>query len=230
VSASRTINYFSVKSAWPLTHARLFALVVVFLATGLGGCAPSVVRSVDAVLGPVISDPDIPHAVHCAAHLVMNDEAFCGATTVRESGASPVNLDDRANWERLYEVNMEGNRRFVFDPDISWEPVRRGDNLFGSCSVYARWKYNRLMSLGWPAESIWIAEAAVGSTARNHAFVLVRGAVRGVTGLYVLTNGVDEPTPINLISKVTGSVWNRMIQYPHGPAFTAQEFTFAGEL
>jgi hypothetical protein len=172
-------------------------------------------------------DPDVNHAVYCAAHAILKDEPLCLSREPGNPGAAIVDLDESGRWAQLYETNIDGNHRFIYDARVSWQLSNNGQDDLGNCTVIARWKYNRLLSLGWPIDALWIGEAAVNSSKRDHAFVLVRGSVDGTVGLYVLSSGIDKPMPIQRVFGVHGIGWRQMIQYTHADVFQAQELSIA---
>jgi predicted transglutaminase-like cysteine proteinase len=187
---------------------------------------PPVQPSVEAVAGPVIADPDMIHSIDCAAHVILKDEISCQSRRIDDPNIPPVDLSDSARWAELFETNADVNRDITYDVKVSWEAAKGKNGDLGNCTVFARRKFNRLAALGWPLEQMWMAEAAVNSTKRNHAFVLVRGRVGGSTGLYVLSSGIDMPVPIDKIARVNGQKWNQVIAYTHADVFRAQELEF----
>ena len=202
--------------------------VVTWLLSACHPSYPPVQTSVEAVAGPIIADPDMIHSIDCAAHVILKDEVSCLPRQIDDPSVPPVDLDNGVKWGELFETNAAVNRDITYDIKVSWETARGDNGDLGNCTVYARRKFNRLAALGWPLEQMWIAEAAVDSAKRNHAFVLVRGRVRGATGLYILSSGIDAPTPINRIGGVNGKKWGQVIAYTHADAFRAQELVFPG--
>ncbi|MDB5397308.1 MAG: hypothetical protein JWM91_4814 [Rhodospirillales bacterium] len=167
------------------------------------------------------------HAVYCAAHAILKDEPLCLSRKTRDADVTAVDLDESQKWVQLYDLNVEGNHRFTYDTRISWTLNDDGHDEVGNCTVIAHWKYNQLLNVGWPIDGIWIGEAAVNSSKRNHAFVLVRGSVDGMVGLYVLSSGIDHPMPIQHILGVHGIGWTQVIEYTHADVFQAQELSIS---
>jgi predicted transglutaminase-like cysteine proteinase len=220
----RLARYLVPRAIRPLVIAGACAF-----ASLLSACHPAyspAQASVEAIAGPVIPDPDMIHTIDCAAHVILKDEISCQSRRFDDPAVAPVDLNDGARWAELFETNAAVNRDVTYDVKVSWEAAQGKSGDLGNCTVIARRKFNRLAALGWPLEQMWIAEAAVNSTKRNHAFVLVRGKVGGSTGLYVLSSGIDTPMPIHRVRHVNGHRWEQVIAYTHADVFRAQELAF----
>lgn len=117
-------------------------------------------------------------------------------------------------WGQLVEINQEVNRDTTYSAPSPWINAD-GNNHISDCKGYALAKYDRLLALGWPTDSMFIAECAVPpSVARNHAVLLIEAA----QGLYVASNGIDQILPIKNLN------WRNWARYLHNGLL--EEFSF----
>lgn len=114
----------------------------------------------------------------------------------------PVVILDHAHWVQLEQVQRAVNDKVRYEDDQQdygvaefWEVA----NKRGDCEDYALAKRQRLMELGWPADSLRIA-TAFNERGELHAVLTVDvTAADGRRGTYVLDNRFADVEPWQLL-------------------------------
>lgn len=98
----------------------------------------------------------------------------------------------------LRQVNRQDNNRISFQENVHFQRIPPGQLGIGDCKTYADTKASDLTAAGFPEDSLYMAEcwvpppAATSPDDRNHAWL----EVDTDQGTYCLSNGFDEPLPL----------------------------------
>jgi predicted transglutaminase-like cysteine proteinase len=121
----------------------------------------------------------------------------------------PVIILDQAHWAQLEQVQLKVDGQISFQTDEQrfgkgdyWEPADKT----GDCEDIALTKRQRLVALGWPADSLRIA-VAISEKGELHAVLTVDVvSTKGAPGTYVLDNRFLHVEPWKRLSEF-GYTW-----------------------
>ena len=127
--------------------------------------------------------------------------------------------------DQLRAVNRDANATIQYRPNLPYACVPPGHAAIGDCKTFADSKGNTLVDLGWPRDSLSLGQCFAPTAVQglpvewqvNHCVLLVDTD----QGVYVLSNGIDEPTPIDALPWTN---WCRL-----GADGSRTEIAFEGE-